>query len=536
VLATVFSRGQLGMEAPEVTIDVHLSEGLPTMTLVGLPEAAVKESRERVRSAVINAGFEWPPGRITINLAPADLPKEGGRFDLPIALCLLAADGRIPGRAVAAYELYGELSLGGELRAVPGILSAVVRATQQGRPVIVPRATLHEAQLVVGARIVSAANLSEVIGHVRGVRPLPVAEGSAPAREAAAQYPDLTDVCGQARACRALEIAAAGSHSVLMVGPPGSGKSMLAQRLPGLLPPLTPAEALEAAMIASANPCGFRPESWSRRPFRSPHHTASAVALVGGGSLPVPGEISLAHHGVLFLDELVEFAPEALEALREPLENGRITVSRAARQVEFPARFQLAAAMNPCPCGHFGDGTARCRCGELRIERYQGRLSGPLLDRLDLQVRITPVEPAALERGSGRAERSAMVAGRVVSAREAQLRRQGVLNAALDNAGVGQHCVLGEEARCELRRAAERLRLSGRAYYRVLRVARTIADLSRAEGISARAVAEAVSFRALDLYRVASPRGARSYLRAGEGATQWLEREGLRPPAASSRQ
>jgi magnesium chelatase family protein len=360
MLATVYSRTQFGMEAPEVTIDVHLSAGLPSWSIVGLPEAAVKESRDRVRSAVVNSGFEWPPGRVTVNLAPADLPKEGGRFDLPIALCLLAADGRLVPASLSPYELYGELALGGELRGVPALLPAVVRAATEQRPVILPRANAREVQVAAGARMIAAANLSEVIAHLRGERPLPCLEVE---RAACADvgYPDLADVRGQPEACRALEIAAAGGHSVLFVGPPGAGKSLLANRLPGILPPLSAAEALETALVASASHAGFRPEAWGRRPFRAPHHTSSAIALVGGGSPPAPGEISLAHHGVLFLDELPEFDREALEALREPLEAGRIVISRAARQAEFPARFQLVAAMNPCPCGYFGDGTGRCR-------------------------------------------------------------------------------------------------------------------------------------------------------------------------------
>ncbi len=494
MLATVYSRTPFGMEAPEVTIDVHLSAGLPYWSMVGLPEVAVKESRDRVRSAVLNAGFEWPPGRITVNLAPADLPKEGGRFDLPIALALLAADGRLPSVGLGRYEFYGELALGGELRGVVGLLPAIVRATRERRPVIVPRANAPEARLVAGARVVAAANLSEVIAHLRGARPLPTLEGEWPA-VLGGEYPDLSDVRGQARACRALEIAAAGGHSVLLVGPPGAGKSLLAHRLPGLLPPLTAEEALETAMVASASRGGFGPEAWGRRPFRAPHHTCSAAALVGGGSPPAAGEISLAHHGVLFLDELPEFDREALEALREPLEGGKVVISRAAHQAEFPARFQLIAAMNPCPCGYYGDGTGRCRCGRGRIERYWGRLSGPLRDRIDLFVHAAPVDLASPAAALARGESSRVVASRVVGAREVQKHRQGKLNAELDIAGLERWCGLSAEGGAALSEESRRRRLSGRAYHRMLRVARTIADLEGVDRLTAAHVREAAAFR-----------------------------------------
>lgn len=395
MLATVHSRAQFGMQAPPVTIDVHAGPGLPSLTVVGLAEGAVREAKDRVRSALMTCGFSWPAGRVTISLSPADLPKEGGRFDLPIALGILAATRQLPPPTLFGHEFYGELSLSGELRAVRGMLSAVCQAALERRTVILPRANLDEVRRVEGAQIVAAANVSEVLGHLTGERPLPEEEG-ATAAMAAAAYPDLADVKGQSKARRALEIAAAGAHSLLFVGPPGAGKSMLAQRLPGILPPLTSSEALETAMVASASAQGFRADAWSQRPFRSPHHTSSTAALVGGGSQPAPGEISLAHNGVLFVDELPEFERETLEALREPFETGRITISRAAWQSEFPARFQLVAAMNPCPCGYAGDGTDRCRCARLTIDRYQARLSGPLLDRLDLHVRVQPTEVSTL--------------------------------------------------------------------------------------------------------------------------------------------
>ena len=445
MLATVYSRAAFGMQAPPVTIDVHVASGLPTLTLVGLAEAAVKESRDRVRSAVTSSGFQWPPGRVTVNLSPADLPKDGGRYDLPIALALLAATCQLPARSLDLYECYGELSLGGDLRTVRGILSALCQATLENHPVIVPRGNLIEAQRIGHARTIAAANLAEVVAHLKGDRPLPEVQGAeAPVTEAA--YPDLAEVRGQEDARRALEIAAAGAHSLLFVGPPGAGKSMLAQRLPGILPPLTASEALETALIASASAHGFNEQAWSQRPFRSPHHTSSTAALVGGGSQPAPGEISLAHNGVLFLDELPEFEREALEALREPLETGRITISRAAWASEFPARFQLVAAMNPCPCGHAGDGTGRCRCGALAIQRYRARLSGPLLDRLDLHVRVQPTEvshpsrPAARERFE-RARAPARRSG----ARARQLDRQGTLNSALTASNLDRHAIADVE-------------------------------------------------------------------------------------------
>jgi magnesium chelatase family protein len=496
MLATVFSRAQFGMQAPPVTIDVHVTSGLPTLCVVGLPEAAVKESKDRVRSAILSCGFQWPPGRVTVNLSPADLPKDGGRFDLPIALALLAATCQLPSAALAPYEFYGELSLGGELRAVRGILSAICQAALEQHPVILPRGNLAEAQRVQQAKVIAAASLSEVIGHLVGNRPLPEVAGTAPPAEAS--YPDLSQVRGQPDARRALEITAAGTHSLLFIGPPGAGKSMLAHRLPGILPPLSPAEALETAMIASASAQGFRAENWSQRPFRSPHHTSSTAALVGGGSQPAPGEISLAHHGVLFLDELPEFERAALEALREPLETGRITISRAAWQSEFPARFQLVTAMNPCPCGYAGDGARRCRCGQVAIQRYRARLSGPLLDRLDLHVRIKSTEVATLLEPRPVSDSSTLVRMRVSAARALQLERQGVLNSALPPGDLERHALPDRETRNLLQCAASRFNLSARACGRIRRVARTIADLEAVEAMTVHHVSEALLFRQLD--------------------------------------
>ncbi|ROR34414.1 magnesium chelatase family protein [Inmirania thermothiophila] len=489
----VHSRAQEGVAAPEVVVEVHLGAGLPALTLVGLPEAAVREAKDRVRSALVSAGFDFPARRITINLAPADLPKEGGRFDLPIAVGILAASGQVPAEALDGHELIGELALTGALRPCRGVLPAALAARRAGRALVVPEGNAAEAA-AAGGRVLGAGHLLAVCAHLAGREPL--APAAAPERGGVGAVPDLADVRGQHQARRALEVAAAGGHSLLLIGPPGTGKSMLAQRLPGILPPMTEEEALEAAAVASAAGC-FDPARWGLRPFRAPHHTASAVALVGGGGQPRPGEVSLAHHGVLFLDELPEFDRRVLEALREPLENGSITVSRAARQAEFPARFQLVAAMNPCPCGHLGDPAGRCRCTEEQVRRYRARISGPLLDRIDLHVEVPRLPREELLAGRP-GEDSAAVRARVAAARGRQLARQGRANAALDAAGVERHCRAAPQAAALLAAAIERLRLSARAYHRILRVARTIADLAGAETIAPEHVAEAVGYRRLD--------------------------------------
>ncbi|MFP5505328.1 MAG: YifB family Mg chelatase-like AAA ATPase [Gammaproteobacteria bacterium] len=494
-LAIVYSRAQLGIAAPLVTVEVHLGNGLPGLSIVGLPETAVKESKDRVRGALLNCRFEFPARRITINLAPADLPKDGGRFDLPIALGILAASGQIEPRALADCEFIGELALSGELRAVTGALPASIAAAQASRRLLVPWGNYTEAALVETLPPLAARHLLEVTRHFGEGTGLPAPP--APARAAApSSAPDLADVRGQARARRALEVAAAGGHSLLFAGPPGTGKSLLASRLPGILPPMTDHEALEAAAIASVSAPGFRPAQWRQRPFRAPHHTASAVALVGGGSHPRPGEISLAHHGVLFLDELPEFDRRVLEVLREPLETGQITISRAARQAEFPARFQLIAAMNPCPCGYLGDASGRCRCAPEQIHRYRQRISGPLLDRIDIQVEVPRLPPRALQGSPG--EDSATVRARVSAARDRMLTRQGDCNARLSGGDLDRHCALGTQERALLHQALDRLDLSARAYHRILRVARTLADLDAAERIDARHLGEALGYRGLD--------------------------------------
>lgn len=500
-LCLVQSRALVGLEAAPVTVEVHLSPGLPQFTLVGLADTEVKEARERVRSALLNAGLEFPHNkRITVNLAPADLPKDGGRFDLPIALGILAASGQIEAEGLRGYEFAGELSLSGELRPVRGALATCL-ALQAGcgeARLVLPPASAEEAALVPGAHVVRARHLLDVVRRFQPHTRDEVAEGDGWERLATrrpavlAAYEDLADVKGQSGARRALEIAAAGGHSLLLVGPPGAGKSMLAQRFAGLLPPLTVTEALESAAVASL--AGrFSLEAWAQRPTLSPHHSASAVALVGGGSPPRPGEISLAHHGVLFLDELPEFPRAALEALREPLETGRITIARAARRSEFPARFQLVAAMNPCPCGWLGSGRS-CRCSPEQVARYQGRLSGPLLDRIDLHVEVPAMTPAELlDAPAG--ETTSVVQARCVAARERAMQRQGKSNHALHGEEIDRHTGLAPAAAEFLRVAAARLEWSARSTHRVLKVARTIADLAAARAVEVVHVAEAVQYR-----------------------------------------
>lgn len=496
-LAVVHSRAQYGVSAPPVQVEVHLSGGLPGMSIVGLPETAVKESRDRVRAALICGQFELPQRRITINLAPADLPKDGGRFDLPIALGILAASGQLPAKALEMHEFLGELALTGALRGIDGALPAVLAAGRAGRSMILPHDNGHEAALVSDGSALTATSLLEVCAFLRGQSTL---ERALPPTENIIVFegPDLSDVRGQPLARRALEIAAAGGHNLLMCGPPGSGKSMLAQRLPGILPPLDEAAALEVAAVASVGQTRIDPSRWRVPPYRQPHHTASGVALVGGGSHPRPGEISLAHHGVLFLDELPEWDRRVLEVLREPLESGHITISRAARQAEFPARFQLVAAMNPCPCGWAGDPSGRCHCSAEQVGRYRSRISGPLLDRIDLQIEVPRVQAIELRPDAAPGESSASVRERVQTARMRQLQRAGRLNSALGQAEMVAHCRLAMPDQLLLERAVERLQLSARASQRILRVARTIADLAGAEAIGSAHIAEAIGYRRMD--------------------------------------
>ena len=497
-LATLYSRAGVGVDAPLVTVEVHLGGGLPSLSIVGLPELAVKESKDRVRGALLTAQFEFPPKRITINLAPADLPKEGGRFDLAVALGILGASGQVQGQQLRDYEFIGELALSGELRPVRGVLPVALAARAAGRRLLVPIENAPEAALIADLEVLPARHLLEVCAHLNGTTLLAPFPGP-PARLDGDGYPDLADVRGQRHAKRALEIAAAGGHSLLMVGPPGTGKSMLASRLPGILPSMTDAEALEAAAVLSVSEVGFDPRRWGQRPFRSPHHTASGVALVGGGGNPRPGEISLAHQGVLFLDELPEFDRRVLEVLREPLESGRITISRAARQAEFPSRFQLIAAMNPCPCGYLGDPVGRCRCTGDQVARYRGRISGPLLDRIDMHLEVPRLAAEELSAPTNLdAESSALVRQRVEQARRRQLDRSGLPNQALGNRELERVCVLDEPGRRLMEQALRKLGLSARAFHRVLKLARSIADLAGLEQIQAAHLSEAIGYRRLD--------------------------------------
>ena len=494
-IAKINSRASFGIDAPAVTVEVHLSQGIPSLSIVGLPETAVKESKDRVRSAIINSGFEFPARRIVINLAPADFPKkEGGRFDLPIALGILVASGQVPASGIANYEFAGELALDGKLRAFAGSLPFALATKKQQRILVLPQKNAAEAALSSQIKLLPAQDLMAVCAHFIGNQALEPYVANFGDAEQKFNI-DLADVCGQDHAKRALEIAAAGGHSLFMVGPPGTGKTMLANRLITILPEMTEEQALEVAAITSI--CGrpIDPDNWRKRRFCAPHHTASSAALVGGSNPPRPGEISLAHHGVLFLDELAEFNRSVLEGLREPLESGYVTISRAAQQAKFPAKFQLVVAMNPCPCGYLGDSRANCRCSQDQIKRYRGRISGPFLDRIDLCITVPPPPRNILLRQQDAQVSSAVIKAKVVGARNFAIQRAGKINAEMNNQEIIEFCQISDIDKVFLQNVIDKFNLSARVYHRVLKIARTIADLDGADLIQNHHLKEATTYR-----------------------------------------
>jgi len=499
-LATLYTRALNGIDAAQVTVEVHLSNGLPAFSIVGLPEAAVRESKDRVRAAIINSCFDFPARKITVNLAPADLPKDGGRYDLPIALGILAASGQIDKTSLSEYEFHGELALSGLLREVNGSLPVALAAQQNNKKLVMPKKSAAQAALIENAEIYAADNLLSVCQHLQALDRLPVAEVIKQETLINNNALDMSDVRGQHHTRRALEIAAAGRHNMLMIGPPGTGKSMLASRLPGILPPMSTQQALESASINSISYQGFDMQQWKKRPFRSPHHTASGVALVGGGSKPSPGEISLAHQGVLFLDELTEFDRHTLDVLREPMETGTITISRAARQADFPARFQLIAAMNPCPQGYTCDGKSLCRCTPQQQLKHRNRISAPFLDRIDIHIEVPRIDKHALDNNAAKGETSQQIRKRVYKAFQRQQQRGPRFNAELTTSELEEFCVLEEKEKLLLDKAMDKLKLSARAYHRILKLARTIADIEDSQNIETPHLTEAISYRSLDRF------------------------------------
>lgn len=495
-LARIFTCSLTGIATNTVTVEVHLANGLPSLSIVGLPEAAVRESKDRVRAAIINSNFEFPQRRITINLAPADIPKDGGRFDLPIALGILSASSQIPDTYLENFDFHGELALSGELRSIKGALPAALHTQNSNRGIIIPNENLAEASLAEGINILAANSLLEVCQFLNDQCDL-TSTPSTKTSNSDIYINDMSDIKGQHRAKRALEVAAAGKHNLLMIGPPGTGKTMLASRITSILPPMTQQQAIETAAIRSISDQQHQTDQWSIRPFRSPHHTASGIALVGGGSNPKPGEISLAHHGVLFLDELTEFDRKVLDVLREPLETGHITISRAARQADFPAKFQLIAAMNPCPQGYNCDGKDLCQCTPDQQRKYRSKISAPLLDRIDIHIEVPQVPREILQKQT-HSDSSQVIRERVLKAFNKQMSRHGKINAELSNKELEQSCHLKTAEQQLIDVAMEKLKLSARAYHRILKLSRTIADLEDANDINSQHLSEAISYRSLD--------------------------------------